>query len=839
MTFIHFSKDSNVAKKDIGGKAYSLYVLEQNHQVGLNIPKWFVVRENTRSLIQDNAEARHLFEQEVLGALSTFGTDRLWAVRSSASSEDGMQNSFAGQLDTYLYVPTKDVLATIEKVWASIHSEHFLQYTQEKNIEVHSSPAVLIQLMVNAESAGVGFAVNPITQEKESVISAIYGLGNQLVSGNTDADTWYIRQGKIQKATIAHKAQKEVLDPISFGTTLIENASPDSPSLTETQVLDIYQLVKTVSQFYRHPQDIEWAIENNQVYLLQSRPITTINQGSEILWDNSNIAESYGGVTTPLTFSFAKRAYENVYRQLCLILKISPKKVSQHDVEFRNMLGLIQGRVYYNMNSWYKTLALLPGFSINKNFMEQMMGVKEALSDELVGEIQKSVTHNKIVDSFNLVTTSFGLLKALGHLDLTVHDFYQRLNTALVERDLSQMSMSELMQYYNNLELQLLKKWDAPMVNDLFAMVFYGVLKKLSKNWCNDQDESLQNALILTQGGIISAQPAQLMKKMAYKIREANIMDEDFSVWREKVEKSVIQKDVNAYLMRFGDRCLDELKLESLTLVDNPTLLYQTLYELAHHGKNLDTIDAITHHHIEDNTLKSLPFIKRHIFSWVLKMTRKTVRERENLRFERTRLFGRVRRIFLAISQKMVEQKVLQDSRDIFYLEVGEIQSFIEGTSTLTNLAGLVDLRKKEFSKYETDPTPSDRFTTYGMVYLNNRYTNSSKDVILTGNMQQGLGASPGVVRAKVRVVRDPKNVTLEKGVILVAERTDPGWIMLFPSASGILVEKGSLLSHAAIVSRELNLPSVVSVPGLMEWLQDGDMVEMNGTTGTITKIID
>jgi rifampicin phosphotransferase len=836
MTFLHFPKDKNVAKKDIGGKAYSLYLLEQHFHEGLNIPKWFVVRENTQAL-SASSEQKVIFEKEVLDTLHSFGENKLWAVRSSASQEDGAQNSFAGQLDTYLYVPTKDVLATIEKVWASIHSEHFVQYTQEKNITIDSSPAVLIQLMVNAECAGVGFAVNPITQEKEGVISSVYGLGNQLVSGETDADTWHIRNGKIQKNTIAHKPKKEVQNSEQFGTTLIDNAYPDSPSLTETQVLDVYQLTRKVSAFYRHPQDIEWAIEGGVLYLLQSRPITTVNSGSEILWDNSNIAESYGGVTTPLTFSFAKRAYENVYRELCLILKISPKKVARHDVEFRNMLGLVKGRVFYNMNSWYKTLALLPGFSINKNFMEQMMGVKEALSDELVQEIQKSVTQNKMLDMFHLASTSFGLMKSLSKLDSTVHNFYQRLNSVLVEKDLSQMNMSELMQYYNSLELALLKKWDAPMVNDLFAMIFYGVLKKLSKAWCNDQDESLQNALILTQGGIISAQPAQLMKQMALKIRQLGIMDESFTIWCDKVNSSSVKVDIQAYLDRFGDRCLDELKLESLTLVDNPTLLYQTLYELTLHSQNLETVESKKESTLEADTLKSLPFMKKHIFSWVLKMTRKTVRERENLRFERTRLFGRVRRIFLAIGSKMVEQKTLNEVRDIFYLEVGEIQSFIEGTSTLTNLASLVQLRKTEFDGYEKEVAPSDRFTTFGPVYMNNRYLNTSKEVVLSGNMQQGLGASPGIVQGKVRVVRDPKNVTLEKGVILVAERTDPGWIMLFPSASAILVEKGSLLSHAAIVSRELNLPSVVSVPGLMDWLKDGDIVEMNGTTGTITKI--
>lgn len=842
MKFIHHhsTTDEPITKKEIGGKAYSLYLLGRDNK-SLNIPVWFAVKENTRAQIEASAENKQLFEQELKQAIQSLGADKLWAVRSSASSEDGLQNSFAGQLDTFLFVPTEKVLETIEKVWASIYSDHFVQYTKERNITVTESPAVLVQLMVNADSAGVGFGINPVTQDKESVISSIFGLGNQLVSGDTDADTWIVRNGIIDKKNIAYKEKQEVLNREGYGTKLIENKNPDMASLTDELVLKIQDLILTVSKYYKHPQDIEWAVKGNTVYLLQSRPITTINQGKEILWDNSNIAESYGGITTPLTFSFAKKSYENVYRQLCLILNIPKNKVDGHDIEFRNMLGLVRGRVYYNMNSWYKTLALLPGFSLNKTFMEQMMGVKEALSEELVKEIQESVTQNKVVDSYNMAKTSVGLAKSLFLLDKTVDGFYARLETALAPRDLSIMSISELMTYYNQMELQLLKKWDAPMVNDLFAMVFYGLLRKLSTKWCNDHDESLQNTLILTQGGIISAEPAKLMKQMARKIYVLGFEKTDFKAWCSKVDNSEVKADIDSYIERFGDRCLDELKLESITLFDNPELLYQTLFEMSHNEALMSTEDKVENDEaskkMEEEVLAKLPFMKRHFFAWIIKMARKTVRERENLRFERTRLFGRVRKIFLEIGKRFVGEGLLNDYRDIFYLEVGEVQSFVEGTSTLTNLKDLAELRKAEFTRYSTEAAPSDRFTTYGVVYKNNQYTSRNKSVILEGNMQQGLGCCPGIVRGKVKVVRDPKNVTLEKGTILVAERTDPGWIMLFSSVSGILVERGSLLSHAAIVSRELNLPAVVSVPGLMDWLKDDDIVEMNGTTGTITKI--
>jgi rifampicin phosphotransferase len=838
--FIAQRQDKNLQLKQIGGKAYSLYNL---NQVVDNIPPWFAITSQSAQEVLTDEGQKELFIQELQNNLLALGTmDDLWAVRSSACEEDGAQHSFAGQLDTFLFVSFQDVFSRIVDVWNSIHSEHIQTYIKEKNIHHVNYPAVLVQKMVNAQCAGVAFAINPVNRKKETVISSVWGLGNALVSGHSDADTWTLNAKGIKTREIAHKTSMEILDTqTGHGTIMIDVPAEkqDSNTLEDYQLLSLHHLITQVSEFYNHPQDIEWAMENNTLYLLQSRPVTTV-YGNEILWDNSNIAESYGGVTTPLTFSFASRAYEAVYRELCLLLRIPKKKVANHDKEFRTMLGLIHGRVFYNMNSWYKTLALLPGFSLNHQFMEQMMGVKQGMSEELMSEIQQSVTQSKVLDIKNLLVTISGLTHGLFTIKKTVNDFYQRLDEALAPRNLEQMSLSELVAYYNELEGKLLKQWDAPMVNDLFAMIFYGLLKKLSHQWCDDQFDSLQNSLILGEGGIISAEPAALMKKISAKLYAKGIIHEDFQQWTNLVnQQDDIVADIHQYLGKFGDRCLDELKLESITLSDNPELLYKTLYELTMHYRpdmsNQDTQAREQRQQLEKQIFGKLPFLKRKIFQWVLTHTRNRVKERENLRFERTRLFGRVRRIFLAIGKRLVESHLIQTERDIFYLEITEILALAEGTSTLLNLKELIRLRKTEFAEYEQMEPLCDRFTTHGMVYFNNSYQSEQQDVIIDSNTHQGLGCCPGIVKGKVKVVRDPRNVVLEKGVILVAERTDPGWIMLFPSASALLVERGSLLSHAAIVARELNLPAVVSVSGLMNWLKDDDIVEMDGTTGRIT----
>jgi pyruvate,water dikinase len=231
------------------------------------------------------------------------------------------------------------------------------------------------------------------------------------------------------------------------------------------------------------------------------------------------------------------------------------------------------------------------------------------------------------------------------------------------------------------------------------------------------------------------------------------------------------------------------------------------------------------------------------LFNWILEKTRRLIRNRENLRFERTRLFGRARLIFVALGRRFYELGWLAEPRDIFYLEVGEVLGLVEGTTSTTDLQSLVTVRRAEFQGYEAQPPLPNRFETRGIPYQRFKTSawrgqaGSSNPIAPQSHRLQGLGCSPGIVRGPVRLVTNPKDVRLQPGEILVAERTDPGWIVLFPAASGLLVEYGSLLSHSAIVSRELGLPAIVSLTGVTRWLKEGDWVEFDGSTGLVTRL--
>jgi pyruvate,water dikinase len=865
----------------MGGKAGALAALESAR---LPIPPWFVILsgafqdgipgEVVRMIENNDSEALSGALEllvpgdtlccEIAGALETLCPNgEAVAVRSSALGEDGSEHSFAGQLDSFLFVAPEDVPARVSAVWRSGFSERVLAYRREKGLPpLPPLPAVLVQRMVAADAAGVAFSADPVSGRRGiSVVSGVYGLGSALVSGECDADTWRVdRAGTIIEELIADKRLAHRADSGSHEGVRGEALSPElihRPCLTPEQVLAVAGLARRAALHFGRPQDIEWAMEKGRLYLLQSRPITSLAalpdpDGGLNIWDNSNIAESYGGVTTPLTFSFARHIYEEVYRQFCRIMAVPAAAIAVNERIFPRMLGLVRGRVYYNLLNWYRLLALLPGFSSNRRFMEQMMGVKEGVPDAVIAEAVASCRVTAWQDRLNLVGSIIGLLRNLRGLKESIPRFYERLNTALAPPvpPLTEQRPDELTAHYRMLESQLLTRWDAPLVNDFFAMLFYGLLRKLTASWCNDGQETLQNDLLSGEGGMISAEPARRVREMAeVAARDAALTEllasgEMAAVDRAVAANADLERLYRAYLEKFGDRCLDELKLESATLHDDPLPLLRSIGEFARRISSGNARPALDEAAIRrtaeqrvEAALAGRP-LRRMLFGWILGQARARVRDRENLRFERTRLFGRVRRIFVELGKRFQADGILDDPRDIFWMEKDEIFGFVEGTSSSADLAGLAALRRAEFERWHAMEPPADRFDTHGTVSHAQAYRSTTAPPEMPpGDTLKGIGCCPGVVRGVVRVITDPRGAVIRQGEILVAERTDPGWIMLFPACAGLLVERGSLLSHSAIVAREMGIPAVVSISGITSWLTNGDIVEMDGASGLVRKL--
>jgi pyruvate,water dikinase len=375
--------------------------------------------------------------------------------------------------------------------------------------------------MVMGDTSGVLFTANPENGRRDEIlINAVHGIGEGIVSGAYDADAYTVRKGSFWvKTELARKPLQIVFDAAK-GEGTIEVPVPaelqETSTLTREQVEAVAALGERCERHYGRPQDMEFAIAGGEVYLLQSRPITALKpdveeltddgfvpplgvadairrlaSGRDTIWDNSNIVESYAGVTTPMTFSFASQAYYYVYLQFCEVIGVPQDEIRRNEQVLRNMLGLIKGRVYYNLRNWYRLIAFLPGYEYNREFMAGMMGLKETADSGDKKEATRFEKYAVLLPKMLFRGSKLGL--NFYQIDGWVEEFFatfHRVYTGWRDKNFDEMSIDELVVAYRALEADLLWAWKAPIINDFAAMIYYGVLRKLIAKWVEPDPNS-------------------------------------------------------------------------------------------------------------------------------------------------------------------------------------------------------------------------------------------------------------------------------------------------------------------------------------------------------------
>jgi len=740
-----------------------------------------------------------------------------FAVRSSGRAEDGAEHSHAGQFDTLLNVAAGDVWDAARKVWQSGFSETVATYRAVKSGGDAEGPAVIVQRMIDAIASGVAFSADPVSGRRDHVIvSAINGLGDRLVSGEEDGEDWTV------------------------GATTI--GPPDPEVLTTEQAVEVAKLARRAEEAFGSPQDIEWAIDMDGLHILQARPITTPllprpqPDAALTIFDNSNIIESYPGMVSPLTYSFATHVYTRVYEAFVALLGVPHTTIAANSAVFANMLGRVDGRVYYNLVNWYRALALLPGFSLNRSYMETMMGVATPMPSEVTDNIGPPPAQGfgRVREYLRLAKVGLGLIVQAMRLNRTKAQFQERLDAALnSDFDTETAGPTALAAEYRRIESSLLDRWDAPLVNDFLCMIAFGASRNLLEKWLGPEGVHLHNDVMIGQGDIVSAEPAQRIAEMGQLVAKAGLAEAVMARGMDALdEHPQITQKVQSYLDKFGDRCTEELKLESVPLSDDPTSLIQAVAASAQRG-------AVPEHMSSDPDWAELfpkSLVKRHVAKWVIGWTKARVRDRENLRFQRTRIFGYTRRVFLALGREFAARGLLTAPRDVFSLTTQEVLGAVEGFGLSADLKAIVTLRKAEDEAAADRPDPPERIEIRGPA-IAPVWSDAAPVERDQAAARTGTGCSAGQVKAKARVITDPRTQSLAPGDILVARHTDPGWIAVFCNASAIVVERGSLLSHSAIVARELGIPCVVGLKGATQWIDDGEMISVDGVTGEVERV--
>jgi len=822
-----------------GGKADGLYRLaqlasESRHQI-FKVPAFFVIvpdwQPGLSSLRQLKSTLRSIVQTE-----STGSRDRaLFAVRSSAKGEDGKKYSFAGQLDSFLDVPMDKVSRRILDVRASLNSPRIKSYLQLSGLEVSGAGSVyvIVQQMVNATVSGIAFSYDPIKGETaQPLANVVAGYGDKLVSGHCNGQSIWLKDDKPDQV----KAPGQ---------------DPTENLLNQKQINRLRKALLLIEERWQCPVDIEFCFDQSDLYIVQARPITTAKGAVEdsTIFDASNIQESYPGTTSPLTFSFARRAYSQVYQSFVRLLGVPVETIKERSDIFDYMLAYHQHKIYYNMQSWYGVVAMLPFYKTNRVFMEQMMGVKSKAN----GELDRS----RHFSGSGLISTSLSILK-IGYAALTlkssINAFNDRLDKALSldKSAVEQMSLTQLTNLFLKLEGALVNHWDAPVTNDFFAMIAFGLLKAALKKY-NIPDTDV-HLYLKGDSAVISSAPPQLLATIARLIAQdkklaAAMTAKELAATSNTAEmirliesSGAVHKLYLSYLEQFGDRSLSELKLEVPSVKDDPTVLLKTIVAMVasynNNGPAQDSQDILEQEYLQvrQSSIDSSQDARRAVCQAPIvmilsKLTAKLIAQRENLRFARTRVFGIVRLIFNTMGKRLFEAGRLKHEHDIFYLSVDEILGFVRGTALNLDLNALVQLRQCE-SFATVSPCRIEFTGAYG---LSDIFASTTSATSQDGLVLEGIAASRGKIRGIARVINDPASQSLNKGEILVAERTDPGWIVHFALAGGLVTDFGSLLSHTAIVSRELALPCVVAVPGATSTICSGDYIEVDGNSGRVT----
>ncbi len=812
------------------------------------------------------AVAKARLPKALTGALAAFG-DQPVAVRSSAVGEDAGERSFAGQFDTVLGAEGPAAIgAAIKRCWASAWSARVMAYRVDAGLDpLEASMAVVIQELVEGPVSGLLFTLDPADPTATTaLVTSVYGLCEGVVSGGLDSDEFRASRTdppEVLESKIVDKTERFVRLPgVGGGTERhpVAEGERTARTLSAPQVRRIVAAGLDIEQDQGRPQDIEWTLDaRNRLVILQARPITGVaapapSDGRVRLWDNSNIVESYPGVTTPLTFSFAHHAYEIVYRLFCEAMGVPRDVIQRNDYMFQSMIGLVRGRIYYNLHSWYRMFTLLPGYSYNRRFMEQMMGVSEQ-ADYDADATSQSAARKYLIELPRLLYVGGRMGVSLLTLERRIAGFRERFATAYgayKNADFASWDTERLVDAYRDLERRLLWEWKAPIINDIFSMIFYGVLRRLVSRHGPADQPALQNDLLAGEGGIESVEPTLAVLKMArlvqgYKALQALFTDEPddgevLRLIREDERYARLRTSLHDYLERFGYRCMEELKLESTSLKDDPRFIIRMIRNYV--GRTDIDIEAM---HERERAVRARAEAvmeaavprgwRAWVYRYVLRQARTRVKERENLRFARTRVFGLAREIFNALGGRFAEAGVIDAQRDIYWLTVPEIIGFVEGTTPTTDLRAIAAVRAAEFARHAEAAEPDERFETFSAVHVGNRFArwrpppSAPVDGVL-----RGTPCCPGKLRLQARVVRSPQDDLSLNGEILVAERTDPGWVPLYPSVSGLVIERGSVLSHSAIVAREMGLPTIVGVAGLTEYVKDGQEIEMDGGAGTV-----
>ena len=760
----------------VGGKAKGLSILHQN---GFKIPEFLVITPEGHNTFFENPDGHY-----------SWMSNAKKAVRSSGMREDGENQSFAGQFESYLNLNnSEDIVQAVKDCIASGETDRVKTY--DSDIQSKNDVAVIIQDMVDAKYAGVAFSADPVSGRRDiSVINIVKGLGDKLVDGKAEPE--HIEINKHAKKDIPNKSK---LASVAILHELNEG---------------LIKLKKELG----HEVDVEWAVDKNDIlYWLQVRPITTLSDvhpneldsklaHDEEILTRANIGEMMPGHLTPLSLSTFGKAIEYGIQDFYMQCGVQKEIVDEHlNIKYFYNHGFISLTGLYAISDYI----LLP-----KNEYIEYSILGRELDKKSPGIPKDKFTQiTNQVKQFRYFGKAKKRLKKLQLMCDTIHQ-PKHLNT----EDLYQWIDSQL----HNLNLAYSYHYCTSGKSGSQYSALISVISGGPKP--SPESNTYASHFLSNIDGIVGADSIQQLKNLAKAISvtipNSNDLDDANLLKRIQADQGGLGETYNRFIAEHGHRCVREAEMAEKDWSQDPMKLIPVLRNIVKTGqfdafiKEFDMQDAVS-------KLPKMSSINKLIIKKLANTTREAVAMREMSKSAAIKFQQKLKFAYIELAQKLKAQNVIEDELDLFYLTHKEIGSALHGK--LPHTHQLIKDRKQlnaVFSKM-----------SFSEVYYGHPYPINTQ--ASEGHSSNGTVVSQGQVTGNIKVIRSLAEADkLEKGDIMVCQYTDIGWSPYFAIIGGIITEIGSPLSHGAVVAREYGIPAIVNMHGAMDKFSDNDKVEIN-----------
>ena len=780
------------------------------------------------------------------------------AVRSSAVGEDGADASFAGQFDSVLHVTSADALCdAVRQCWASYWSARAMSYRHRRGVPA-AGMAVIVQQQVRAAAAGVLFTRDPQGPVDRMVVEWVSGLADRLVSGEATPRRLYLSR--------------------TTGTAAADTASEgDAPPLTSQQVAQLVSLATRLEVMFGCPQDIEWTLDSaGRISIVQSRPITGLSPGvpatssdaqagsatggaaRSVLWSNANISENFPDPVSPLLYSIACAGYGHYFRNLGLAFGVSRRRLAAMDPHFRTIVGAHGARLYYNLTAIHAVLRMAPFGERLASAFNLFVGADRMAAQPAAAATWRDVTPAR--QALELLRIAASVAWQYAWLPLRLRRFERTADSfarATTQEALSDASAPALGSHLMAFVRIRCDRWKDASLCDTAAMVMYAALRRaLARRGYGD---STHTKLLRALPNVPSSVPAVRLWALSRQVRhDADLTmlvrsaPPDVVLARVRTEPrfSTFRDALDGYLREWGFRSSGELMLTVPTLEESPQqvlTLLRSYVDADDNGPVAAMACQAAERQVETRAIlaavgRRAPW--RALYLWgLLRLTQGAIACRERARLKQALLYTRLRRVALAIGDVFVRDGRLRHRDDVFMLTWRELEEICAGRAMFPDgIESLVQLRRSQHA-YASTLTPPDTFTlpegqgwTPRTLHPRSPHPAPSHSAPRTPHPRtfEAPIACGGRVTAPAAVLSGIDEVhLLTRGDVLVTRQTDPGWAPVFPLVSGLVIERGGMLSHGAIIAREFGLPCLVGVRDATTRIPHGAVVTIDAETNT------